>query len=188
MTHDIDLYLRRLRAALRSLPEAEREEILAETRSHLREREEADGQAGVEAALRAFGPAEAYAGAFVDEYRLRAASAGGGPLELAGVLLGQATRRVTACFGFVLAAVAYLFAGAFVLIAAVEVIRPDLAGMWIGPDVFVLGVINPASRGPDTAELLGPALIPLMLVAAPLALALGYAISQATVRHLLRKH
>lgn len=187
MTDRIEDYLRRLRPALRALPDAEREDILAETRSHLAERRESGGEAAVQQAIAAFGHAEDYARAFVEDSRLRAATAGGGPLELASVLLGQATRSLPAFFGFALAAWAYLFGVLFFIIAGAELVRPDLTGLWIGPDDFFLGIYAGDGPGPDTRDVLGAWLIPVMVLAGSIALAAGVAISRAAVRFLLRK-
>lgn len=187
MTDRIEDYLRRLRPALRALPDAEREDILAETRSHLTERRESGGEAAVEQAIAAFGQAEDYARAFVDDARLRAATASGGPLDLASVLLVMATRSLPAFVGFALAAWAYLFGVLFFVIAGAELIVPEMTGLWIGPDDFFLGIMAGDAPGPQTNDVLGPWLIPAMILAGSIALALGVAISRATVSFLLRK-
>lgn len=186
MTDRIEDYLRRLRAALGALSEVEREDILAETRSHLLERRESGGQAGVEQAIAAFGPAEDYARAFIDEHRLRAASAGGGPLELAGVLLSQATRRISAFAGFALVALVYVIALACFAVAGMELIRPDMAGLWIHDGGLALGIMDPETLDPGAREVLGVAILPVMVVAASLLFVLGVAISRAIARLLLK--
>ena len=141
---DIEGWLSRLDQALQPLPEGERDDILGEARGHLEERLDAGLTSA--SALAGFGRAEAYARAFLDDYALTQALDSRRSLAMVRVLFDFAGRSLTATLGligFVVFSATMLAALGCIL---VKLIKPDLVGLWSGPDGFALGMANPAGR------------------------------------------
>ena len=141
---DIEAWLGRLDHALQPLPENERADIVGETRGHLEER--LDAGLSSASALAGFGRAEAYARAFLDDYALTQALDSRRSLAMARVLFDFAGRSFVATLGlvgFVVFSATMLAALACIL---VKLIKPDLVGLWAGPDGFSLGM------GPHTGR------------------------------------
>ncbi len=141
--HDvIEAWLGRLDLALQPLPEDERTDIVGETRGHLEER--LDAGLSSASALAGFGRAEAYARAFLDDYALTQALDSRRSLAMARVLFDMAGRSLGATLGligFVVFSATMLAAMACILI---KLIKPDLIGLWSGPNGLVPGFFNHA--------------------------------------------
>lgn len=112
--HEITVYAEALRSALRALPEADRNDIVQEARTHL----EASAQAGrLEGTLAAFGPPQMYALQFLD-------GAAHSPAE---------ERNVWTAAGSMLGSlVMALLAVAFVVVAVIDILVPTF-GIWVNP-------------------------------------------------------
>jgi len=161
---DLETWLRRLRWGLAALPESERDDIVRETRAHIEE-SMANGRTAREA-IGAFGPAEDYARAFIEERELVAAVGSEAPGSMFAVVLKRAHKSLVAASAFLL--VAFIAMGALVVVAVavIKIDDPAHAGLWIGPRQFFLGVIDDPS---SAHELLGNAIYllpPLAIVAA----------------------
>jgi uncharacterized membrane protein len=169
---ELESWLRRMRWALASLSDIERDDIVAETRAHLSERI-AQGTP-TRAALDAFGPAEAYALHFVDERELSGAAGSQRPAAMLGAIVRRAHRSVVAAIAFFIVIGLGTVAFAAVLTAIVKILDPIHAGLWLGKTQFFLGVIaNPGV----SRELLGNWIYPFA--------ALGVAISWLAGRAVL---
>ncbi len=140
--NDIEAWLGRLDLALQPLPETERADIVGETRGHLEERLDAGLTSA--SALAGFGRAEAYARAFLDDYALTRALDSRRSLAMARVLFDVAGRSLVATLGlvgFVVFSATMLAALGCIL---VKLIKPDLVGLWSGPNGFALGMADHA--------------------------------------------
>jgi len=176
----LSTYVKQLNRALGALPEQDRSEIVAETRSHLRDRL-ADGEPELGEALSAFGAPEDYARQFVEDYKLSRALASGRAMPLYAEVLARAGRSILGFAGTALFGFAYLVAFCFVLVAAVKPLFPDRVGLWIGEDVFGLGVVD-AATAQQARELLGYWLVPCGLICG---IAL-YSVTTRLLRHFLK--
>lgn len=169
MTDDarIEDWLRRMKWALARMPSPEREDILAETRAHLRER--LDGGQNAEAALAALGPADVYARRFIDEMELSNALGSQRSSDLFRVVLRRLHRSLVAVVAFI----ALLFLGALGVGAPATAIGklfdPAHFGLWVGPYNFSLGY----NSNPDIHEVLGNGIYPVAVVITGLAWVLG---------------
>lgn len=173
----IAAYLRRLGWALSPLPSDDREAILAETEAHLLERL-AQGDVALTAALQAFGPADEYARAFIEEYRLVGAISAPTPMPMLREALSLAGRSVVGFLGALFFLMLYLLELTLLLVAVVKPILPQQTGLFVGPDTFALAVLDEASAA-AAAELLGYWLIPLALI--------GALLVHVTASHFLRR-
>ncbi len=153
----IDAFLRKVRQGLTVLPMAEQEEIVAELRSHLLERQsrgEPDPLAGFESP-------EQLAADFVAEHTLRGALARGTSWALGKALL--VTARDSLGRLFVLASLGLLqLCGLLVLLtAALKPFLPDQMGLWLGRGNFYVGVDHHVA---GVHEVLGWWGLPIFLV------------------------
>ncbi len=125
-TPDIQQYLRRLRAGLGSLPADERDEIVAELRSHIEERV-AQGQRSV---LDDLGSPEDYATSFVAEHALSGALARGTSFALGRALL---TGLRESFFGMLVVPLLalQLAAATLVVVGALKPILPSRIGVFL---------------------------------------------------------
>lgn len=174
-----DHYLRRLRWALQPLPEEDRGEIVAETRSHFLDRE-AQGVA-VEAIAAELGEPEVYARGFLENYEISTALAGGSVPRMLATASRWLGRGVVASLGFFLVLLLYLLAGSWGLVALLKPVFPDRVGFWTGEHVLAIGFVDPPST--DAVEHLGYWLIPLALAAALLL----WKLATVLLRRLLRR-
>ena len=131
-----DAYLRKVRQGLASLPEPEREETLAELRSHLLERLDQ----GSTDPLLGFDSPEQFAAEFVAEYALRGALAQGTSWALGRALF--IAGRDGALSLLVLFPLLMLQLCALVLLvaAALKPFLPDQVGVWVGGGNFSVGI------------------------------------------------
>lgn len=176
----ISTYLKHLNRALGALPEPDRSEIVAETRSHLRDRL-AGGESELDRALSAFGAPEDYARQFIEDYKLSRALASGRAAPLYAEVLARAGRSILGFAGTALFGLAYLAAFCFLLVAAIKPLFPDRVGVWVGENVLGLGVVD-AATAKEAQELLGYWVIPLGLVCG---IAL-YVLTTRLLRHFLK--
>lgn len=189
MTDDhprIAAYLHRLGWALAPLPEADRESILAETAAHLEDRR-TEGEAALDAALQGFGPAEDYARAFVEEYRLVGAVSAPGPLPLLREALAVAGRSVLGFLGALVFGSLYLLALALVLVALVKPVLPQQTGLFVDGDGIALGIVT-AESAAGAEERLGYWVVPLALLGALLLYVVATRLLRRFLRIFLRDH
>lgn len=177
--HRLAAYLRDLRWALSALPASDRDEIVAETRSHLLDRVAAG--AALDSALAALGDARDYARPFVDSYRRHAALAHGRTREqlaLVGERIASSARAAwTALLLILLWAPGLALAGT----AIVKLRHPEIAGLWVGPRRLFVGTIDDPTLA---RELLGFWIFPVAVVALVAAWILTRRLLAAAVRRL----
>lgn len=156
--HRLDRYLHDLRRALRGLPEDHVSDIVNELRSHVLDKatfgEELTSDA-VESALAGLGSPEDLARQYRTNHVLLRAQSAHSPLTILRGLLRAASISVAGVFVLVGSAVGFALCAAVVLCAALKVLHPDAAGLWIGPEGDLslrLGFGAPPSGG---RELLG---------------------------------
>jgi hypothetical protein len=123
---EVEHYLRALRQALAALPDDERDELVAEVRSHLAERA-GRGDADV---LAGFAAPEAYAAEFLGERALAGAIARGSSWALGGALLSGA-RTGAAAIAVVPLAILHVIAAALVILAALKPLFPGHIGVFV---------------------------------------------------------
>lgn len=186
----IETYVTALARALRSLPDRDRDDITAEIRAHLDHRA---GEGRLTEALAALGSPEICARSFMDEIRIQAAFADGGPSKTFGALLALASRRVTAGVGLFVALTFFLLAAGFAFTGLAEFVAPDKAGLWVGHNTLVFGTIDPpaAPQAPDAPapprEVLGRWLIPVAAGLAVLFFIVGQWLSRLFIRMMMKK-
>lgn len=155
---EAERYLAQLRMALSPLGEAEREEIVAEVRSHLLDRV----ASGKGALLDGFDAPETYAAEFLAERSLRGALAQGTSWALGRALLIGARDSLLALFVLLPLVVMQLAGACLVVLAALKPFLPHQIGMFEGPRGFALGFVSPEPL--DARELLGWWAIPAFIV------------------------
>lgn len=165
----IDSYLTALRLHLGALTIAEREEIVREIGSHIRDSAEETGTS-VEQALARLGPAEELAAQYRDGLLIRQASRSHSPLLLLRASLRLATKGAFGILVLFLGFVGYAMGGGLVLTALFKPIFPANTGLWINNGHFVeAGSMFPAPA-PPIHEVLGMWYLPLALVLGSLTL------------------
>ena len=160
-------FLRRLRLALSGLAREQRDDVLAEIRSHFEER----ARAGQDPALEQFGSPDEYAAQFIAESTMQAALAKGTPFALGHALL--------------VAARGSLFA--LVVLAAIKPLWPDNVGLFFEPGGWfrAVGFISPTGA---LREVLGWWAIPVFVVSGVLIFWASHRAMRAAVkRRLARK-
>lgn len=163
----LSAYARELRWALSALPDADRDSIVDEMRSHLLDR--VDAGTSVEDALTSLGPADDYASAFRDAYTVATSLSSGRTPHLLGTLLRYVTTSVSAAIAGVLIFGAWMFTLMIGNIAFLKLGDPTHVGLWKGDNFFFIGIIEDPSTG---QELLGPWLLPLALASLVISLLL----------------
>jgi hypothetical protein len=180
---EIEEWLRRLNSALAAMPLPERNNILEETRSHLRERLVAGDPPSD--ALAGFGSPEDYAQCFVDEMRMEGALRSKGTAALLHVVTSQINRNFVAALAGIGIAVLGVFSFAAVGMLIAKVFDPVRAGVWRYPQGgFTIGLVNPA----DATELLGMWLYPLCVGVLALSWLGGRRLLLWAVRRIARDH
>ena len=187
----IEDYLRALSRALRSLPERDRDDIVAEIRAHLEHRA---GEGRLDAAIKSLGGPENCARTFIEEMKIQTAFADGGPAKTFGALLALASRRATATAGLFVSLVFFLLAAGFAFTALAEIVTPDLAGFWIGPESgnIMIGAFEPppvpaAPGEPAPREIMGRWLILFAAGMAVLFFVIGQWLSRFFIRLMIRR-
>jgi uncharacterized membrane protein len=152
-------YARRLRWALGALPEADRDDIVAEMRSHVLDR--VDAGTTLDEALAALGPQDEYARAFLENYEVASALSSRRTPDLLHALVRGATRSSRAIVASVAIVTVWVLPLVLAYTAVLKVGDPSRVGLWSGDNFFFIGVTNDPSNG---SELLGPWITPLALV------------------------
>jgi len=152
---EAEQFLEELRRALTSLPAAERDDIVAEIRSHLEERL-ARGQSEL---LAPFGAPATYAASFLQERSLSGALARGSSWAVGRALLSGA-RRAGWWYLAVVLAILHLYGLALIALAALKPLFPDNVGLFAGGGTLALGAA-PVQAG--ARELLSWWAIPVFL-------------------------
>ncbi|MFZ5616374.1 MAG: HAAS signaling domain-containing protein [Pseudomonadota bacterium] len=181
----IEDYLRALSRALRTLPDRDRDDIVAEIRAHLEHR---SSEGKLADAMKALGPADACARSFIEEMKIQSAFADGGPAKTFGALIALASRRATAALGLFFTGIFFVIAAAFAFIAFYEMVSPEQVGLWSDPATgsFFFGTIDqPAS--PTARELLGRWLIPVAAALAVLSFVFAQTLARFFIRLMMRR-
>ena len=149
-------YLKQVAAGLKGMSESQRQEILAEIRSHLAERAQQFAGQGFhqpeEAAIAAMGDADELATQFARTASVQEASRSFAPWVLLRAAAGIAFTGAKGLLTFLLGIVGYGTAFAFSASAVLKLIMPSRVGFWVGPHLFVWGE-TPAA--PNQHELAG---------------------------------
>jgi hypothetical protein len=183
----LDIYLRKVRHGLRGLPDDETREIVNELRSHALD--QAGGKltaASVDATIAGLGPARELAGLYLGERMAERVEVTRSPLLILKTVWWLASVSVGAFTVFMVSLVGYLFAGAFLVIAAVKPFMPERTGLWVwktnGDWDFSLGI-----REDNIGhEVLGWWVIPICLVLGILCLYFTWRFGLASVRRMGR--
>jgi uncharacterized membrane protein len=156
-TQLMEYYLGRLRESMAGLPAAEREEIVAEIRSHITERSLVDGAVDpqrMRETLEALGRPEEIASQYQTNALLTRATGSHSPWVMLraarrGAMLGAKGFGI-----FMIAVTGYTMAATFFLCAALKPFFPENIGLWVGSTVgFHMGYR--AAHDAPAAELLG---------------------------------
>ncbi len=133
-----DVFLRKVRQGLASLPTAEQEDLVAELRSHVLERQ-SQGSADP---LAGFGPPEQLAADVVAEYALRGGLAQGTSWALSKALFVAARDSAMRLLWLLPLLTLQLVALCLLLAAALKPFVPDLVGVWMGEGKFFAGIVS----------------------------------------------
>jgi uncharacterized membrane protein len=156
---EIEEWLRQLQSSLASMSSPERDNILEEARSHLRERLVAGGSPS--AALAGFGSPEDYAQCFVEEMRTEGALRS----KDTGALLHEVPNQIKGNLAVTLGEIGIGVLGVLSFLAVATLIvklsDPAHAGVWLlRPSGLIVGKIGKIPSA-DATELLGIWLYPL---------------------------
>jgi len=176
---DVERYLRELKVALAPLG-ADRDEIVAELRTHFADRL-VEGRTEV---LAGFLPAERYAAAFLAERTLVSALVAGTPWALSRSLwFGRIERMISVCAAVPLGLLQLCMA-TLVVLGALKPLLDDRIGLWVGPGGHVaLGFVS----DPGARELLGWWAVPLFIIGGGLVFLLAYRAQTALARWRLHR-
>lgn len=161
-------YLRRFRGALGSLPADIREDLVAELRSHIEERQT---QAPF-SPTQVFGSPEVYASQFIVEQRLSTAVNSGRPLELIASLF--VTTRLTATLLFLVfpLIVVEIFGLGLTVLGALKPFSTHI-GLFLYPD-GAFGGLGWINQPGSAHEVLGYGVMPVFIISGLLTFWLGY--------------
>ncbi len=174
-----DAFLRKVRQGLASLPPAEREDIIAELRSHLLERQ----SRGVADPLAGFEAPEKLAADFVTEYALRGALARGTSWAMGKALFIAARDSALGLLVLLPLVLLQISALLVLLTAALKPFMPGRMGLWVGNGNFYVGI----DRGlPGVHEALGWWGVPVFTIAGVVLFWLANRAMLALVRWRLR--
>lgn len=179
-------YMAQFARALRALPPQDREDIIAEIRSHLLLRTAA---VGAETAIQELGPPERCAQGFLDELRLQSAFADGSPVVSLLALAALGARNTLGVLALLFAGVFYLMTFAYLALVPYELISPGSVGLWVNNDGASVsyGAIPAESRMAGDREVLGPASIFVSLAFAALSYLLATWIARLSLWLLWRR-
>lgn len=152
-------YCRKLRWALSTLPDVDRDGIVAETQSHVLDR--VDAGASLDEVLGALGDPDEYAHAFREAHSIATALSSRRTPHMLRALLDGAARSLAAAGAGLAILVIWVLAALVAYVAVLKVSDPAHVGLWSGQHFFFLGIIDDPSTG---RELLGPWITPLALV------------------------
>ncbi len=148
-------FLLRVHRGLGALGPAERDDIVAELRAHLLDRQ-AEGNADL---LTGFGAPESLAASYLTEHSLRGALARGTSWALGRALWIAARDSTVSLFGLLPLVVMQLAAVAAIVTAALKPFMPLELGLWVGGGSFYVG---PRSANPAIHEVLGAWGVPVL--------------------------
>ncbi|MBI5548433.1 MAG: hypothetical protein HY901_31510 [Deltaproteobacteria bacterium] len=159
LPHEAEEFLRQLRIGLGALPEQEREDIVAELRSHLQDR-----HARGKTLLEGFEDAQTYASRFVSEMALRGALARGTSFDLGRALLTGAKTGIAMLLTVVPLMAVQLIGAALVVVGALKPFMPSRVGLFVDIEgrFVALGAYGGELQG--LRELLGLWAIPLFVL------------------------
>jgi hypothetical protein len=152
-------FTRRLRWALAAIPEADRESIVAEMRSHVLDR--IDAGASVDDVLAALGAPDEYAREFRESYAVASALSSRRTPPMLHALVLRAAGSLSAVLAFFVIVIAWASALLVAYAALLKISDPTHVGLWRGERFFFIGIIDDPTAG---QELLGPWIMPLALV------------------------
>lgn len=178
---EMETWLRRVKWALACLPDAERDDIVAEIREHLLERVAQGAQAS--AVLAEFGRPEGYARQFIDEREVSFAAGSRHNLPMLGVVVSRAHRSAVAAIALLATAGLATVAFVAVLTAIIKIFDPLHAGLWQGGKELFLGVVDNSGT---SHELLGNWIYPLAALSIVVSWLSGRAILVWAVSRLAR--
>ena len=167
---DVENYLARMRAALTGMTLGDRQDIVEEIRTHIRERSEEDPGA-VPEILAALGPAEQLAEQYRTGMLLQRAQQSISPVVILRVTLRWAKTGVQGTVVFLVALAGYFLAAGFLVLAVIKPIFPYQTGLWVGPTPldFSFG-FRDDYISPHLHEVLGWWFIPVSLILGSLTL------------------
>ncbi len=125
-------FLRQLERYLSPLPEAERQDVVAEIRSHLVDR----AAQGATDLLGPFGTPESYAAAFLQERELAGALAGGSSWAVGRALVSGA-RKIGWWYVVAVLGMLHLYGTALIVLAALKPFFPANVGMFLGEGLTI---------------------------------------------------
>jgi hypothetical protein len=149
----IAVYVVRLRTALAGLSVAEREDIVEEIRTHVRDRVAESGLT-VPETLSRLGPPEELARDYYKGALVRRARSSFSPWIILKASFRWAMTGVHGLSVFLIAIIGYSLGTGLVLCGLLKPLFPEQTGLWIGPETFQLG-FRPEGN-PEVHELLGP--------------------------------
>ncbi len=166
----IESYLTTLRSHLGPLTIAEREEIVREINSHIRDSAEVAG-VSVETILSRLGPPEKLAAQYREGLLIRTASRSFSPVVLMRAALRLATKGIFGVLVFLLGLFGYVIGADLVLTALVKPFLPEHTGLWFDSNGNFMssGVLFPEPAS-SAHEVLGFWYIPLALIVGSLTL------------------
>lgn len=157
-------YARRLRWALASLPEAERDDIVNEMRSHVLDR--IDQGADLNDVLSSLGSPDDYARGFRESYAVASALSSRKLPQLLTALLVNVMRSAAVAVAAVTIFLAWA-AAAFALNMLIwKMTDPAHVGLWRGKNFFFIGIIDDPSTGQELLGLWLPVITLVCIVAA----------------------
>jgi uncharacterized membrane protein len=139
-------YLQHVNAELRDLPRDQAAEIVAELRSHIRDRLEGAGGAAsatLPDVLAGLGDPASLAQEYRAQLLLTQARRSYRPWLVLGGTLAWARVRVKGVLVFLFALASYLTAAVCLICAALKPVFPDSVGLWAGESHVVLGFLSP---------------------------------------------
>lgn len=176
-------YARELRWALSSLPDADRDSIVDEMRSHVLDR--MDAGASLEDVLASLGPADDYASAFRDAYTVATSLSSGRTPHLVGALMRNVANSASAALAGIIILAAWMFTLLIGNIALLKISDPAHVGLWKGDHFFFIGIIDDPSTG---QELLGPWLLPIALASLVISLLLTRWLAVWALKRIAPRH
>jgi uncharacterized membrane protein len=147
----LSTYIRHLRWSLASLPADERDDIVAEVRSHLQDKVERGVR--IEEAIESLGVPEDFARAFITERALLSALGSRDSLGLFRALGQRSVRNARTISATAGCVIAWMLALVVCVVAAAKVFDPAHMGMWIGGGQFFLGAIDDPAKGREVLGL-----------------------------------
>jgi uncharacterized membrane protein len=173
---DAERFLTDLARALGPLPAAERDDLVAELRSHLAER----AAQGATELLAPFGRAEDYAAAFLEERSLSGALARGTPWALWSAVFSGA-RRLAWWYVVLSLGLVQVVSAVLILLGILKVVFPGGVGLYLhGGDLLLQASFG--GGAPAGIELLGWWAVPIFLGTGGLALWSSLAVLRALAR------